>query len=341
MQYTKEQQWIGGTEKETVATDAKDATPISAVSYALNLTQHVGHATALGCVATNIPKFHIFYIAKDNTVKQVTLTNVSTTWQPGPLSSLKLTAYDSPSVGLQACWKGNFYGDSDYKHFPVVTGGQNDVPFENQIGMNMWFALDDSTFSQYAWYSGSNEWRWVKTWPGFNTHAGVSCYSWGPGTTQYAMMVSKDDAVEMYWKETNQSSTAGSSDTHPVNSWQNASRAAAIPGVHLASSLGFTTYLYAQSADRSIRGYNVSFGAENTTFLPDETFTVNSPTQPVQALGGTHLSVTSVLAKDTDGFVEYDSLYVFFQTTGNDITAATRRILGGEWTLGSLVIPDE
>jgi hypothetical protein len=43
MQYTKKQQWIGGTEKEIVATDAKDATPISAVSYAINLTQYVRH----------------------------------------------------------------------------------------------------------------------------------------------------------------------------------------------------------------------------------------------------------------------------------------------------------
>jgi hypothetical protein len=61
----------------------------------------------------------------------------------------------------------------------------------------------------------------------------------------------------------------------------------------------------------------------------------------VQALGGTHMSVTSVLSKDTEGFIKYDSLYVFFQTAGNDITAATRRILGGEWTLDSLAIPDD
>jgi hypothetical protein len=53
------------------------------------------------------------------------------------------------------------------------------------------------------------------------------------------------------------------------------------------------------------------------------------------------MSVTSVLSKDTEGFIKYDSLYVFFQTAGNDITAATRRILGGEWTLDSLAIPDD
>jgi hypothetical protein len=220
-----------------------------------------------------------------------------------------------------------------------VTGGQNAIPFENQAGMNMWFALDNATFQQYAWYSGSNEWKPINKWSGFSTQAGVGCYSWGPGTTQYAMMVNKDAAVEFYWKETNQSS-ALNSDSHPINSWENAS-SAAIPDVYPASSLGYTTYFYAQSADRSIRGYNVSFAAENTTFVPDDTFTVRSPTQPVQALGGTHMSVTSVLSKDTEGFIKYDSLYVFFQTAGNDITAATRRILGGEWTLDSLAIPDD
>ena len=270
----------------------------------------------------------------------MTLTNVSTTWQPGPLSDLNLKAHDSPSVGLQACWKGNFYGDSDYKNFPVVTGGQNDVPFENQAGMNMWYALDDATFEQYAWYSGSNEWKAIKKWAGFSTHAGVGCYSWGPGTTQYAMLVNRDAAVEVYWKDTNQSSTAGSTDAHPINSWQNASTTA-IPDVYPATSLGYTTYFYAQSADRSIRGYNVSFSAENTTIVPEDTFTVRSPAQPVYALGGTHLTVTSVATKDTGGFIAYDSLYVFFQTTGDDITAATRPIQGEEWSIAPLVIPNE
>jgi hypothetical protein len=41
MQYTTDRKWIGGTKAETVASDAKPATPISAVSFALNTTQYV------------------------------------------------------------------------------------------------------------------------------------------------------------------------------------------------------------------------------------------------------------------------------------------------------------
>jgi hypothetical protein len=38
---TTEQKWRGGTRSETVATDAKNATAISTVAYALNSTQYV------------------------------------------------------------------------------------------------------------------------------------------------------------------------------------------------------------------------------------------------------------------------------------------------------------
>ena len=41
MQYTTDKKWIGGTKTETVATDAKNSTPISAVAYASNGQQFV------------------------------------------------------------------------------------------------------------------------------------------------------------------------------------------------------------------------------------------------------------------------------------------------------------
>jgi hypothetical protein len=41
MQYTTDKQWIGGTKAQTIATDAKDASPISAVAFAINETQYV------------------------------------------------------------------------------------------------------------------------------------------------------------------------------------------------------------------------------------------------------------------------------------------------------------
>jgi hypothetical protein len=339
MQYTTDRQWIGGTKAQTVAIDAKDASPISAVSFAINATQYVRLIIMQHELHTNRSKFHIFYIDRNNTVKQLIQTNISDIWQPGPLSTLNLSAFDSPSTGLQACWKGDFYGDSDFTKFPTFSGQNNTDPFEGTKAMNIWFAVDDSTFQQYAWYSGQDQDIWVpiQRWQGFNGHAGVGCYSWGTGSTQYAMLNNKQNDVEFWWKDTNKD--LNSTEAHPINSWQNASMGA-IKNVWPTTSLGFTTYFYAQMADKSIKGYNVTYQAENTTFLEDQTFRVTDPGGVVEALGGSHLTVTSYEAKEGNRTV-WDSLYVFFQTEGNDISAFTRGLKGGEWTKGSLTIPDE
>ncbi|XP_014554514.1 hypothetical protein COCVIDRAFT_104758 [Bipolaris victoriae FI3] len=317
MQYGTDQKWIGGTKAQTVASGVKDASPISAVAFAINSTQ---------------------YVDRNNTIRQVTQDNITDIWQGGSLNDLNLKAFDSPTTGLQACWKGNFYGDEDYTKFPTASGLNNTKPFENSQGMNLWFATDDSTFAQYAWYSGRQDDTWVsiKPWPGFNGHAGVGCYSWGEGTTTYAMMANKNNAVEFWWKDTNVS--LPSTETHPINSWQNASNAA-IGNVYPITSLGYTTYFYAQMADRTIQGYNVTYAGENTTFVEDETFAITDPAGPVKALGGTHMTVTAY--KDTHGPEPWDSLYVFFQTAGDDITAFTRGLTGGQWTGAQLNIPDE
>src|SRR5690242_4057696 len=277
-------------------------------------------------------------------VKQVTQTNESTAallWRDGPLSSQNLQVYsDSPSTGLQACWKGNFYGDEDYKKFPTVNGDVNEIPFDNRLGMNIWYALDNSTFQQYARFAGSPDWKFIQKWQGFNTQAGVGCYSWGTGTTQYAMMVSKSEDVEFYWKDNDtNSSTRVQDEDHPYNVFVNASLAA-IPNVWPSTSLGYTTFFYAQSADRSIRGYDMHYNAENTSYPMAENFTISTPAAPVFALGGTHMTVSAVSEKDDAGKVLYDNLYVFFQESGSDITAATRRVAGGEWTIAPLEIPD-
>lgn len=322
MQYSTDQTWLGGTKAQTVASDAKDASPISAVSFAIDATQYV----------------HIFYIDKNNTVKQIVQDNVTSIWQSGPLNELNLKAFDSPSVGLQACWKGNYYGDSDYTKFPILTGSNNTKPFDNIKGMNIWFATSESTFQQYAWYSGHENDTWVsiKPWSGMNGHAGVGCYSWGDGTSSYAMLSNKDNVVEFWWKDTN--SSVQSTEAHPINSWVNATEAS-IAGVHPSTSLGFTTYFYAQLADRTIKGFNVTYASENTTLAETEAFSIADPAGPVKALGGTHLTVTSY--QEQKGADTWDSLYVFFQREGDDIAAFTRPALGGQWTGAALNIPDE
>jgi hypothetical protein len=62
--------------------------------------------------------WHIFYISTDNMVRQKTFTNVTNLWQDGPINNLNVHANKKPMVGLQACWFGNLYGDSEYSHSP-------------------------------------------------------------------------------------------------------------------------------------------------------------------------------------------------------------------------------
>lgn len=130
----------------------------------------------------------------------------------------------------------------------------------------------------------------MQKWQGFNGHVGVGCYSWGEDTTTYAMLANKNNDVEFWWKDTNTTNT--SVDSHPINSWQNSTKSA-IRVVNPITSLGFTTYFYAQMADRSIRSYNYTFQAENTTFDKDQSISISDPAGPALGLAGTHLTVTA------------------------------------------------
>lgn len=198
--------------------------------------------------------------------------------------------------------------------------------------MHLWYPSDEHTFQQYGWFEGQDQWAdQEQEWANMNAHAGVGCYSWGPGTTTYAIMVNSENTAEIWWKDTNSSNA----DTHPINTWQNAT-AYSIPDVYPSTSLGYTEYLYAQIADGSIKGYNIDWEAENTTSIEENRFTVGNARGPVKGIPGTHMSVTAV--GDQSGGT---SLYVFYQMRGDDLSVFTRDIKGGQWTLGELPIPEE
>lgn len=121
---------------------------------------------------------------------------------------------------MQACWYGSDYGDSDYDHTPLPnspTGNNGNTELRNEVGMHMWYASDNSTFQQWGWRDGDDEWGYQETFTGLNGHSGVGCYSWGPGTVTYSMFVNADNAVEVWWRDTNSSLTSTTS--HPINEW--------------------------------------------------------------------------------------------------------------------------
>lgn len=201
-------------------------------------------------------------------------------------------------------------------------------PAAANTGMHMWFASDESTFQQYGWRFGEDSWRYQETWTGKNGHAGVGCYSWAEdSSTTYAMFVNEANTVEVWWKDTN--TTQRNSTAHPLNEWTNTS--IAINNAHPATSLGFTNYFYWQDgATNMIQGYNISFAAENTSFVGDM-FTVDD----TPGIPGTHLSVSAL--PDAGGG---NTLTVFFQTEGSDITEFTRDWIAGQWTFTDIPIED-
>lgn len=155
-------------------------------------------------------------IDNNNMIKQRSKSNTSNVWIDEPINKERLMANDADQVGMQACWSGNDYGDCDYEHTPLPPNS-GDEKFSKLYGMHFWYASDNTTFKQLGWRYGDEAWTHEGEFPSLNGHAGVGCYSWGPGTVTYAMFVNTDNTVEFYWRDTNTSlkSTA----THPINKW--------------------------------------------------------------------------------------------------------------------------
>jgi len=304
--------WLGGDESTIVASDAKNNTPLSAVSYV---------------TPDYVSTWHLFYIDRNNTLRQRSNSNASYLWVDGPLNELELKVWDADQVGMQACWYGNDYGDSDYIHAPLPGTNSNETS-NSDVGMHMWYASDNSTFQQYGWRQGNNTtWEYQTTFENKNGHAGVGCYSWGKGTVTYVMMVNNENTAEVWWRDTNTNLT--NTTAHPINVWVNTTNVA-VNNVYPTTSLGYTNNLYAQNAaDLYFYGYNITWAAENSTI--DAPFRVDSSDVP---LAGSHLSVSD-LPNPSGGH----NLVVFFQQNGTDISEYTRDSVAGAWSSIPVSIP--
>lgn len=98
------------------------------------------------------------------------------------------------------------------------------------------------------------------------------------------------------------------------------------------TSLGYTEYLHSQDADSNIVGYNVSWNAEDTTFIEEYYFAIDGDV----GLEGNSLTVTAT-PNDSGG----QSLLVFNQNQGSTITEYVRDLYSGQWLSKLLPIPHE
>ncbi|QDS76051.1 hypothetical protein FKW77_005520 [Venturia effusa] len=307
MQLLENGDWSGGDSTNIVATDAKNGTPISAVAYAMDRKSTV----------------HIFYIDTKNMIREKIYDNSTNNWRDGPIGAMGLVAMNDTNVGLQACWYGSFYGNADYIHAPIPGTGANTTSQDQLIGMHLWYGASPTQLNEVTWTYNTSQW-YKQDFITANGHAGIGCYSWGPGSVSYVMWVNLDNAVQMAWKDLN--STVEEGAAHPVNTWVNTTFT--IPNVNPKTSLGYTNYFYAQKVDGRLSGWNVSWDAENTT-LSGDSFTIPKP-----ALDGSHFSVTA-LPNNSGG----DSLVVLDQQNGTDITQNFRDFTHGQWSYSDLPVP--
>lgn len=107
---------------------------------------------------------------------------------------------------------------------------------------------------------------------------------------------------------------------------------ATIKNANPATSLGYTNYFYAQLDDDLLHGYNITWGAENTTIDAGSEFIVGS----TPGISGTHFSV-SAIPNPGGG----NNIIVFYQAKGNDVTEYTRDLVAGQWSSVNIQIPPQ
>lgn len=140
---------------------ALNGTPLSAVQHQLG----------------NKLVWHLFYIDVNLIIRERIITNITTNgpspiWTDGPLNALNLKAWNSTSIGMQACYWGNYYGAWSYDTNSA------------SAGIHLWYASDATTFQQYSWTNGTDSWSRDRQWTGLSGNAGVGCQTWDTGTSE-------------------------------------------------------------------------------------------------------------------------------------------------------------
>lgn len=154
--------------------------------------------------------WHVFYIDEDYYIRERIITNTSTdgtipVWKDGPLSSQNLKTWEADTIGMQACYWGNYYGEWSYNTTEV------------SAGIHLWFASDATVFQQYSWTNGTDKWTRDQQWPDLSGNAGVGCQTWDTGMTEYVWFVDTNGNIAMSWKDNNQ--TVNATAEHPVGQW--------------------------------------------------------------------------------------------------------------------------
>jgi hypothetical protein len=110
----------GGGTGNVIATDAKNATPISAVVQVIE-----GKTTVSPCKIEKTKKltgqWHLVYIDNTNKVRELTRTSADATWSQGPLDELNIQPLDEPVIAFALC-------DNAYMRNPTTISSRGKIP---------------------------------------------------------------------------------------------------------------------------------------------------------------------------------------------------------------------
>lgn len=186
---------------KTLATDARNATRISTVSYLFD----------------EVATWHVFYVDQSGYVREKIATNTTgMTWQDGPLNRNSLKASDAELSTLQTCYWGSTLDDPDF-----YSGGIQGTNASNlslpAIIMHLWYATNDTQLAQYTFIGGQSSWNYNRLWDAVNGRAGLGCETLLNETTSYVVLLDLENNVNIYWNDFNSSKVK--TEVHPVNSW--------------------------------------------------------------------------------------------------------------------------
>ena len=135
--YVFYQDWQGALQYSVSNPTTGMWTPLGPVNYGVSTALNGTPLSAVAYINDTVATWHLFYIDVDYTIRQRSLINdtYTPTWGPGPIGALGLKTNEADTIGMQACYWGNFYGDAT----DTYTDGLNGTSPHNspEIGMHL------------------------------------------------------------------------------------------------------------------------------------------------------------------------------------------------------------
>ncbi|KAI9714594.1 MAG: hypothetical protein M1812_006399 [Candelaria pacifica] len=283
--------WSGGGSADIVEiSDVKNGTPIGAVSY----------------TTAGILTWHVFYVDSSNVLQETINSNHSNVWTKGPVGKANHEVFNSPTVGLTACWNGDYYGAKD-----GISGG----------GVRLFYGVNDTAVQELSWAYGDDQWGIGQTITGARGDSGLICAGVGSGTS-YLYLQNTDDDLELWWKDFNV--TGAQTPGHPSGMWNKGPAASTAIRPH--SPISYSNYVYFQDQKNVVIGIAPVPKAESSTW--GSSFKVDTATPETQ------IASTTFFPNNEHG----SELHVFFQTNGSDITEYIRPRDGGQFSSNAVPV---